>query len=85
MRVNHIFIQLVAAWLLLLTSTNTVLALSSTAKSSLGDITIDTLFIEISKEDSNFTVIDARFDETATSSSNAGSDDEKADVLRDTA
>lgn len=65
---------------------------------SLRDIEIESLFIDVSEDDSNFTVIDARMDETATagvlfgivgaginSASNAGQDDKLADTLRDAA
>ena len=65
---------------------------------SLRDIEIDSLFIDVSEDDSNFTVIDARMDETGTagalfgivgaginSANNAGQDDKLADTLRDAA
>lgn len=67
-------------------------------EASLGDIEIRTLFVEVSDHDSNYTVVDARMDETATaavffgvlgaaasSAGAASSDDKKADTLRDAA
>jgi len=61
----------------------------------LSAIKIESVFVETSASDSNFTVIDSRFDETATagvlfgvlgssinSGINAGEDDAKADVFR---
>lgn len=62
---------------------------------SLDQIEFKSLFIEVSDRDSNFTVVDARFDETGTagvffgivgaglnSAQNAAQDDDKADTLR---
>ena len=62
---------------------------------SLRDIEIVSLFVEGSEDDSNFTVIDSRMDETGTagvffgvvgaglnSAANASEDDKKADTLR---
>ncbi len=67
-------------------------------ETQLAEIEFETLFIEISEEDSNFTVVDARMDETATaavffgvlgagltSAGNAAHDDKKADTLREAA
>jgi hypothetical protein len=66
--------------------------------SSLRDVDIASLYIDVSDEDSNFTVIDARMDETMTagvffgivgaginSASNASQDDKLADTLREAA
>lgn len=63
--------------------------------SDLKTIPFESVFVETSADDSNFTLIDSRFDETATaavlfgvvgasinSSVNAGEDDKKADVFR---
>lgn len=62
---------------------------------SLADLEIETIAVSASAADSNFTVIDSRFDETATAGAllgvlgasinsgiNAGEDDKKADPLR---
>jgi hypothetical protein len=64
----------------------------------LSDIELSTVFIEVDDNDSNFTVVDARYDETATaaalfgiagaalnSAANASQDDKKADTLRSAA
>lgn len=65
------------------------------AQKQLGEIELGVLQIEVADSDSNFTVIDARYDETATaavlfglvgaaanSAANASADDNKADTLR---
>lgn len=62
---------------------------------ALADIALTSLLVEVSADDSNFTVIDSRFDETATAGAllgvlgasinsgiNAGEDNEKADRFR---
>ncbi|MFZ5618173.1 MAG: hypothetical protein ACOZAA_12735, partial [Pseudomonadota bacterium] len=64
----------------------------------LSDIELSTVFIDVDDHDSNFTVVDARYDETATaaalfglagaalnSAANASQDDAKADTLRSAA
>jgi len=64
----------------------------------LRDIPLENLFVEVSEADSNFTIVDARMDETATAAvlfglvgaaissvAVASEDDEKADRLRETA
>src|SRR5262245_47060241 len=64
----------------------------------LSSIKFENLCVEISAQDSNFTVVDARMDETMTagvffgvvgagvnSAANAGADDKKADTLREAA
>jgi len=63
---------------------------------ALSDIAFNSLFIEVSVEDSNFTVVDARMDENYTagaffgvvgaglsSAGAAGQDDKKADIFRE--
>ncbi len=73
-------------------------AFAAKSKSSEGDlaaIAVSAIYVEIATGDSNFTVIDSRFDETATagvllgivgaginSGINAGEDNKKADVYR---
>lgn len=68
---------------------------SKAGQQQLSELALSTIAIEVSDSDSNFTVIDSRFDETATaavlfgvvgaaanSAANAAEDDKKADALR---
>lgn len=83
--------RLICAALLALTAAPAV----AQKEASLGDIDISTLYVEVSDADGNFTVVDARVDETGTagvffgvvgaginSAANASQDDKKADTLR---
>lgn len=80
-------------------SFSVVLAGNAVAKSNaatdIGAISFESVYVETSASDSNFTVIDSRFDETAAagvffgllgasinSGINAGEDDKKADIFR---
>lgn len=89
---------------LLLAVLGSVLSILATSEAApaptrpLSEIELKTVFVTADERDSNFTVVDARFDETATaavlfglagaainSATNASEDDKKADTLREVA